>query len=165
MSRTCMLNVWNKRIFLMVSYVQSLLANFVSAHYLTTALQHGRHKNKKKNQLLFVYVTSRPNLLCFGFDHTQSQISKPISRNGYGPNCKLFFGGNWRDSERIESAVLLKNLHKWQQSVTLTAGGYVKNFKFRSASHLPGNRHLTCKSIIKRKRLLVRELFWVIHQV
>ena len=69
----------------MVSYVQSLLANFVSAYYLTTALQHGRHK--KKNQLLLVSSTSRPNLLCFGFDLTQSQSSKPISRNGYGPNC------------------------------------------------------------------------------
>ena len=32
----------------MVPYVQSLLANFVSAYYLTTALQHGRHKKKKK---------------------------------------------------------------------------------------------------------------------
>ena len=30
----------------MVSYVQSLLANFFQ---LTTALQHGRHKKKKKS--------------------------------------------------------------------------------------------------------------------
>ena len=43
----------------------------------------------KKNQLLLVSSTSRPNLLCFGFDHTQSQSSKPISRNGYGPNCLI----------------------------------------------------------------------------
>ena len=55
----------------MVPYVQSLLANFVSAYYLTTALQHGRHKKIKS----------------FGFDLTQSQSSKPISSNGYGPNC------------------------------------------------------------------------------
>ena len=71
----------------MVPYIQSLLANFVSAYYLTTALQHGRHKKKKKNQLLLVSSTPRPNLLCFGFDFTQSQSSKPISRNGYDPNC------------------------------------------------------------------------------
>ena len=50
---------------------------------------------KKKNQLLLVSSTSRPNLLCFGFDLTQSQSSKPISRNGYGPNrwvnCSQFY--------------------------------------------------------------------------
>ena len=66
----------------MVSYVQSLLANFVSAYYRITTWPP-----QKKNQLLLVSSTSRPNLLCFGFDLTQSQSSKPISRNGYGPNC------------------------------------------------------------------------------
>ena len=42
---------------------------------------------KKKNQVLLASSTCRPNLLCFGFDLTQPQSSKLISRNGYGPNC------------------------------------------------------------------------------
>ena len=53
----------------MVSYVQSLLANFVSAYYLTTALQHGRHKKKISfflfpaplGQICFVLVLISPN--------------------------------------------------------------------------------------------------------
>ena len=52
----------------------------------------------KKNQLLLVSSTSRPNLLCFGFDLTQSQSSKTISRNGYGPNWNRT-NFNWRDQE------------------------------------------------------------------
>ena len=31
------------------------------------------------------------------------------------PRPNSFSGGNYRDSERIETAVLLKNLHEWQQ--------------------------------------------------
>ena len=72
----------------MVSYVQFLLANFVSSYYRITTWPP---QKKKKNQLLLVSSTFRPNLLCFGFDLTQSQSSKPISRNGYGPNCLLLF--------------------------------------------------------------------------
>ena len=56
-------------------------SNFFSAYYRITTWPP-----QKKNQLLLVSSTSRPNLLCFGFDLTQSQSSKPISRNGYGPN-------------------------------------------------------------------------------
>ena len=62
-------------------------------------LQHGRHMaTTKKNQLLLVSSTSRPNLLCFGFDLTQSQSSKTISRNGYGPHWNRT-NFNWRDQE------------------------------------------------------------------
>ena len=82
MSRTCTLNMWNKWILLMVSCVQSLSANFVSAYFRITTWPP-----QKKNQVLLASNTSQPNLLCFGFDLTQSQSSKPISRNGYGPNC------------------------------------------------------------------------------
>ena len=67
--------------FLMVSYVQSLIANFVSAYYRIPTWPP-----QKKIQLLLVSSTSRPDLLCFRFDLTQSQSSKLISRNGYGPN-------------------------------------------------------------------------------
>ena len=42
----------------MVSYVQSLIANFVSAYYRMAAT--------KKIQLLLVSSTSRSDLLCFG---------------------------------------------------------------------------------------------------
>ena len=51
----------------MVSYVQSLLANFVSAHYLTTALQHGRHKNKNKKSASFClcYLSAKFALFWF----------------------------------------------------------------------------------------------------
>ena len=66
----------------MVSYVQSLSANFISAYYRITTWPP-----QKKNQVLLASSTCRPNLLCFGFDLTQSQSSKLISRNGYGPNC------------------------------------------------------------------------------
>ena len=53
----------------MVPYIQSLLANFVSAYYLTTALQHGRHKKKISfflfpaplGQICFVLVLISPN--------------------------------------------------------------------------------------------------------
>ena len=50
-------------------------------------LPHYNMAATKKNQVLLASNTSQPNLLCFGFDLTQSQSSKPISRNGYGPNC------------------------------------------------------------------------------
>ena len=81
----------------------------------TTALQHGHHKKKKqkKNQLLLVSSTSRPNLLCFGFDLTQSQSLKPISRNGYGPNCyminKIIHGclQIWNFSSRVQLDISL----------------------------------------------------------
>ena len=63
----------------MVPYIQSLLANFVSAYYLTTALQHGRHKKKKKisfflfplplGQICFVLVLISPN-------HNETDIQK-----------------------------------------------------------------------------------------
>ena len=52
----------------MVPYVQSLLANFVSAYYLTTALQHGRHKKKKKKNLAsscFHYLSAKFALFWF----------------------------------------------------------------------------------------------------
>ena len=80
-----MLNVWNK-----INIYNSILrAVFISefCFRLNAALQHGRLK--KKIQLLLVSSTSRPNLLCFGFDLNQSQSSKPISRNGYGPDWLL----------------------------------------------------------------------------
>ena len=63
--------------------------------WLQLFAQHGRYK-KKKNQLLLVSSTSRPNLLCFGFDLTQSQSSKSISRNVYGPNrLKCYIWQRW----------------------------------------------------------------------
>ena len=49
----------------MVPYVQSLLANFVSAYYLTTALQHGRHKKKKLAFSCFHYLSAKFALFWF----------------------------------------------------------------------------------------------------
>ena len=40
----------------------------------------------KKNQVPLASSTSLLNLLCFGFDLTKSQSSKPVPRNGHGPN-------------------------------------------------------------------------------
>ena len=51
---------------------------------------------KKKNQLL-VSSTSRPNLLFSGFDLTQSKSSKPIPRNGYGPNWFCSYALAWEN--------------------------------------------------------------------
>ena len=39
-----------------------------------------------KLELFICWLRVFPTLLCFGFDLTQSQSSKPISRNGYGPD-------------------------------------------------------------------------------
>ena len=50
------------------SFTQTLLANFVSAYYLTTALQHGRHKEKKKKKLAsscFHYLSAKFALFWF----------------------------------------------------------------------------------------------------
>ena len=66
----------------MVSYVQSFSANFVSAYYRIITWP----PQKKKNQVPLASSTSLLNFLCFGFDHTKSQSSKPIPRNGHGPN-------------------------------------------------------------------------------
>ena len=44
---------------------------------------------KKIVQLLLISSISRPSLSCFGFDLNQSPGTKPISRNGYGPDWQL----------------------------------------------------------------------------
>ena len=54
-------------------------------------------KTKKKQNQLLVSSTSRPNLLFSGFDLTQSQSSKPISRNGYGPNWFCSYALAWEN--------------------------------------------------------------------
>ena len=51
-------------------------------------LPHYNMTASKKKKVLLASSSSRPNLLGFGFDLTQSQSSKPISRNGYGPNWR-----------------------------------------------------------------------------
>ena len=55
-----------------------VLLNFFSADSRITS---GR--NQKFVSLLLISSSSRPNLLCFGFDLNQSQRTIPISRNGY----------------------------------------------------------------------------------
>ena len=37
--------------------------------------------------ILLISSISRTSLCRFGFDLNQSQGTKPISRNGYGPDC------------------------------------------------------------------------------
>ena len=82
---------------------------------------------QKKNQLLLVSSTSRPNLLCFGFDLTQSQSSKTISRNGYGPNWNRT-NFNWRDQET--DMVLERKCTAHQQKL------YTRCFKMRLGEKL-----------------------------
>ena len=48
-----------------------------------------KKKKKKIIQLLLISSISRPSLFCFGFDLNQSPGTKPISRNGYGPDWQL----------------------------------------------------------------------------
>ena len=62
-----------------------VLLTFVSADSHITS---GR--NQKFVELLLISSSSRPNLLCFGFDLNHSQRTIPISRNGYLPDCKMF---------------------------------------------------------------------------
>ena len=54
-------------------------------------------RNQNFVSLLLISTSSRPNLLCFGFDLNQSQRTIPISRNGYVPDCSVslnqFFEG------------------------------------------------------------------------
>ena len=71
----------------MVSYVQSLLANFVSAYYRIITWPPQK-KKKKSASSCFQHLSVK--FVCFGFDLTQSQSSKPISRNGYGSNWRPF---------------------------------------------------------------------------
>ena len=49
----------------------------------------GCHQKKKIVQLLLISGISRPSLSCFGFDLNQSPGTKPLSRNGYGPDWHL----------------------------------------------------------------------------
>ena len=64
MSRTCILNVWNKRIFSMVSYVQSLLANFVSAYHRITTWPPQK-KKKKSASSCFQHLSAKFALFWF----------------------------------------------------------------------------------------------------
>ena len=63
----------------------------------------------------------------------------------YSSVTNLLLESNWRDSERIETAALPKNLFIRLAVVTLTADGRVNNIIF--ASYLAGNRPLICKCI------------------
>ena len=54
-------------------------STFTFSHYNMAAA-------KNVCNFLLISSISRPNLLCFGFDLNQSQRTKPISRNGYGPD-------------------------------------------------------------------------------
>ena len=56
-----------------------------SLDFFSPNYRNGRHQ--KFLQLLLISSISWPSLFCFGFD--QSQSTKPISRNGYGPDCLL----------------------------------------------------------------------------
>ena len=60
-----------------------LLLNFVLADSRITS-----GCNQKFVSRLLISSSSRPNLLCFGFDLNQSQCTIPISRNGYLPDCQ-----------------------------------------------------------------------------
>ena len=67
MSRTCILNIWNKWIFLIISYFQSLAASFVSAYYRITTWPPQKKKNRfflllvLLGQICFVLVFISPN--------------------------------------------------------------------------------------------------------
>ena len=61
---------------------------FVSADSRTAS-----DRNQKFVSLLLISSSSRPNLLCFGFDLNQSQRTIPISRNGCLPDWSLSLTG------------------------------------------------------------------------
>ena len=65
----------------MVSYVQSLSANFFSAYYRITTWP-------PQKKIRFFLLPVALGQICFVlvFDLIQSQSSKPVSRNGYSPN-------------------------------------------------------------------------------
>ena len=64
----------------MVPYVQSLLANFVSAYYLTTALQHGRHKKKKKLAFSCFHYLSAKFALFWFWSHPITKLETDIQK-------------------------------------------------------------------------------------
>ena len=76
----CRINYFTYAIFPCSDFV---LLNFVSADSRITS---GR--NQKFVSLLLISSSSRPNLLCFGFDLNQSKRTIPISRNWYLPDWK-----------------------------------------------------------------------------
>ena len=57
-------------------------------------------------QLLPISSISWPSLFCFYFDLKQSQVKKPISRNGYGPDWLRRF------KDRPDSYAMLMSANK-----------------------------------------------------
>ena len=77
--KSCMLNVPIKWIIFMLSFRALFSIEFYFGRLRQiTAI-------KKNVQLLPISSISRSSLFCFGFDLNQSQGTKPISRNGNGP--------------------------------------------------------------------------------
>ena len=87
MSRTCLLNIWNKWIF----FYGILRLVFIS-EFCFSLLSHYNRAATKKKKIRFYLLPVPLCQICFvfGFDLTKSQSSKSIS-NGYGPICHRIF--------------------------------------------------------------------------
>ena len=108
----CWINYFIYAIFPCSDFV---LLNFVSADSRITS---GR--NQKFVSLLLISSSSRPNLLCFGFDLNQSQHTIPISRSGNLPDCtiKTNIATSWK-------YLSTENDHIWLPPCR--EGTYIKN--------------------------------------
>ena len=100
----------------MVSYVQSLLANFFQ---LTTALQHGRHKKKISfflfpaplGQICFVLVLISPNHKARN-RYPEMVTARTVEDLGCQDN--KFLGDYWRGN-RISSENCRRNLSRFMR--------------------------------------------------
>ena len=111
------------------------------------ALHHGR---KMKSESLAscrcrVNISSGSEIAWINVECNGDSLFAVLRDSCYSSVTNLLLEGNWRDSERIETAALPKNLFIRLAAVTLTADGRVNNIIF--ASYLAGNRPLICKRI------------------
>ena len=111
------------------------------------ALHHGR---KMKSESLAscrcrVNIYGGSEIAWINVECNGDSLFAVLRDSCYSSVTNLLLEGNWRDSERIETAALPKNLFIRLAAVTLTADGRVNNIIF--ANYLAGNRPLICKRI------------------
>ena len=122
------------------------------------ALHHGR---KMKSESLAscrcrVNISGGSEIAWINVECNGDSLFAVLRDSCYSSVTNLLLESNWRDSERIKTAALPKNLFIRLAVVTLTADGRVNNIIF--ASYLAGNRPLQWQ-----RPSNTRTIFHVIH--
>ena len=115
MSRTCILNIWNKWILLMVSYVQSLSANFISAYYRITTWPPQKKKKIRffllpvlVGQICFVLVLISPNHKARNW-YPEMVMARTVYHWGLALTKRLF----WYVPLTLGQMCLRQRMEKW----------------------------------------------------